>query len=391
MSRDLEAVARSGVAALQRGDAAGARSAFAEVQAAGRDTHQLRLLMAQACTAVGDAAGAHAALDRVLADEPTNLYALILRGDLFTMAGDERAAVSWYQAALDQAPRAGKLSPDLLARLRGAEAAAKRAAASFQRRMEDALATAGVGGAAAGPRFGEALAILSGEATVQLQQPTSFYYPGLPQQSFFETADLPWVAALEAAAPAMRAELEAILADEGAEIAPYVVADPNRPAKRHVLMGDPKWSALHLYRSGEIVAVNADRCPATMAALARAPIPHIAGRSPMALFSVLSPGTHIPPHHGMINTRLICHIPLVVPDGCRLRVGNHTRAVEQDRALLFDDTIEHEAWNDGDSTRVVLLFEVWRPELSDIERASLTTLFETISLYQPAAEDQGGA
>jgi hypothetical protein len=391
MSTDLEAVARSGVAALQRGDAAGARSAFAQVQAAGRDTHQLRLLLAQACTAIGDALGAHAALDRVLADEPTNLYALILRGDLYDAAGDERAAVSWYQAALDQAPRAGNLPPDLLARLRGAEAAAKRASDAFQRRLEDALASAGVSGPAVGARFGEALEILTGKAQVQLQQPTSFYYPRLPQQPFFDTADLPWVAALEAAAPAMRAELEAILADDGAEIAPYVVADPNRPAKRHVLLGDPKWSALHLYRGGSIVPANASRCPVTMATLAEAPIPHIAGRSPMALFSVLSPGTHIPPHHGMLNTRLICHIPLIVPDGCRLRVGNETRPVEQDRALLFDDTIEHEAWNDSGSTRVILLFEVWRPELSEAERAALTTLFETISLYQPASEDQGGA
>jgi hypothetical protein len=391
MSRDLEAVARSGVAALQRGDAVAARDAFFAVQAAGRDTHQLRLLLAQACVAADDAAGAHAALDRVLADEPTNLYALILRGDLHASAGDERAAVSWYQAALDQAPRAGKLPPDLLARLRGAEAAAKRASANFQARLEEALASAGVGGAMAGRRFEEALDILSGKAQVQLQQPTSFYYPCLPQQPFFDTDALPWIAALEAAAPAMRAELEAILADDGAEIAPYVVAEPGRPAKRHVLLGDPKWSALHLYRSGVPVPANADRCPATMAALAQAPIPHIAGRSPMALFSVLSPGTHIPPHHGMMNTRLICHIPLIIPDGCRLRVGNEVRAVEQDRALLFDDTIEHEAWNDGDATRVILLFEVWRPELTEAERGALTTLFETISLYQPVGEDQAGA
>jgi aspartyl/asparaginyl beta-hydroxylase (cupin superfamily) len=391
MNRDLEAVARSGVAALQRGDAVAARDAFMEIQTAGRATHQLRLFLAQACAGANDSVGAHAALDRVLADEPTNLYALILRGDLHAAAGDERAAVSWYQAALDQAPRAGKLPPDLLERLRGAEVAAKRAAANFQTKLEEALATAGVGGEAIGPRFGEALEILSGKAQVQLQQPTSFYYPRLPQQPFFDTDDLEWVAVLEAAAPAMRAELEAILADDGAEIAPYVVADPNRPAKRHTLMGDPKWSALHLYRGGEIVPANADRCSATMAALAHAPIPHIAGRSPMALFSVLAADTHIPPHHGMLNTRLICHIPLIVPDGCRLRVGNETRAVMQDRAMLFDDTIEHEAWNDGSSTRVVLLFEVWRPELTVDERAALTTLFETISLYQPASEDQAGA
>ena len=128
-----------------------------------------------------------------------------------------------------------------------------------------------------------------------------------------------------------------------------------------------------------------------MAALAATPIPHIAGRSPMALFSVLRPGTHIPPHHGMLNTRLICHLPLVVPPGSRLRVGNQTRAVESGRAMIFDDTIEHEAWNDGASTRVVLLFEIWRPELDERERAALTALFEAIGLYAPVGEDQAGA
>ncbi len=111
----------------------------------------------------------------------------------------------------------------------------------------------------------------------------------------------------------------------------------------------------------------------------------------MALLSVLRPGTHIPPHNGMLNTRLICHLPLVVPAGCRLRVGNETRPVEQDRLMIFDDSIEHEAWNDGDATRIVLLFEIWRPELSFAERTALTTLFEAIEAYSPTADDQAGA
>ena len=81
----------------------------------------------------------------------------------------------------------------------------------------------------------------------------------------------------------------------------------------------------------------------------------------MALFSVLEPGTHIPPHNGMLNTRLICHLPLIVPPGCRLRVGSETRTVEAGKTMIFDDSMEHEAWNDSGETRVVLLFEIWRP------------------------------
>jgi aspartyl/asparaginyl beta-hydroxylase (cupin superfamily) len=118
-----------------------------------------------------------------------------------------------------------------------------------------------------------------------------------------------------------------------------------------------------------------------MAALAKVPMPVIAARSPMALFSVLQPGTHIPPHTGMLNTRLICHLPLIVPPDCTLRVGNQVEPVERGKLMIFDDSIEHEAWNRSDATRVVLLFEVWRPELSADERAALTILFESVGLY----------
>jgi aspartyl/asparaginyl beta-hydroxylase (cupin superfamily) len=128
-----------------------------------------------------------------------------------------------------------------------------------------------------------------------------------------------------------------------------------------------------------------------MAALAEIPMPRIQGRAPIAMLSVLRPGTHIPPHNGMLNTRLICHLPIIAPQGCRLRVGNEIRTVEVGRTMIFDDSIEHEAWNDGDATRVVLLFEIWRPELDDAEKAALTSLFGAIQAHAPAEEDQAGA
>lgn len=109
----------------------------------------------------------------------------------------------------------------------------------------------------------------------------------------------------------------------------------------------------------------------------------------MALWSLLKPGTHIQPHHGMLNTRLICHIPLVVNPDCALRVGPETRSWEVGKALVFDDSFEHEAWNRGQATRVILLFEIWRPEIRDDERAALTRLFETIDELQPAQAGNG--
>jgi aspartyl/asparaginyl beta-hydroxylase (cupin superfamily) len=372
-----------GVLALQRGDPRAARGQFETALRGNPRDAQAWLYLAHSCQISGDLPAAEAAADRLLALERGNLYALLIRGEIRLAAGDERAASSYLTSALQSAMAVQDIPPDLRARLRSADDAVVAIQAKFRAHLDRQLADAAVDPAEQPGRFREALDILSGTATVQLQQPTSFFYPGLPHTSFFSTEGLDWVAALESAAPAMRAEVEAVLAqDHGFE--PYIVAEPNRPNRDHALRDDIRWSALHLWQNGAIVPANAARCPRTMDLLAAAPMPAIAGRSPMALFSQLRPRTHIPPHHGMLNTRLICHIPLIVPDGCRLRVGNETRAVRPGEAMLFDDSIEHEAWNDSDDVRVVLLFEVWRPELTPQERAGLTALFEAPGSYGAA-------
>ncbi|MBB3691542.1 aspartyl/asparaginyl beta-hydroxylase domain-containing protein [Sphingomonas sp. BK580] len=362
--------AQAGYAAWQRGDAVAARQAFETVAAAGVATPQLWLLLAQARAATGTERRAVAeALDRVLAAEPRDRQALVLRGDY---AEDDRAACSFYGLALASASEAERAQPPL-------RAAQERLAAA-SRRFADHL-RAQVAAADAGPRFAEAVALVTGEKQLYLQQPTSFFFPGLPHRQFFDAAEFDWAPALVAAAPAIRAELEALIAS-GSGSAPYVQADPTRASRGHTLLDDPRWSAFHLLENGAPHPGNAPRCAATLAALPAAPLPHIAGRSPMALFSVLRPHTHIPAHHGMLNTRLIVHLPLIVPERCRLRVGNEERAVRAGELMIFDDSIEHEAWNDSDEARVVLLFEVWRPELTAAERAGLTTLFGAVGLYQ---------
>jgi aspartyl/asparaginyl beta-hydroxylase (cupin superfamily) len=376
----LEALAQRGIEALRRGDGAAARPAFEGIVASGRATLQIWLFLAQSCDLIDDRPAARAALAEVLKADPGNPYALVMQGELYARDGDDRAAVNWYDRALEAGSRLQGLPADLVQRLQRAAAARATIAARFETAMTDALAAAGVDTAAAGERFAESLAIVAGKSQPFLQEPTAFYFPGLPQRAFYDPADFAWVAALEAAMPAIRAEAEAVLADR-AGVAPYVEAPKDRPAKPHSLLDDPRWSAFHLYQGGEPVAANAARCPATMAAIKDLPIPVIARHSPMALFSILEPGTHIKPHNGMLNTRLICHLPLIVPAGCRLRVGNHSRAVEAGKMLIFDDSIEHEAWNNGDAIRVILLFEIWRPELTAAERAGLTALFESVSGY----------
>jgi aspartyl/asparaginyl beta-hydroxylase (cupin superfamily) len=230
--------------------------------------------------------------------------------------------------------------------------------------------------------------LLLGKKQLYLQQPSSFYFPGLPQRQYYERGEFDWLPQVEAAVPAMRDELLAVLADVK-DFAPYVEVTAERPSAANPLINDPSWGAFYFWRNGEIVTENAARCPATMAALEAVPMPTINQRSPIALWSLLKPGTHIQPHHGLLNTRLICHIPLIVPGGCALRVGNETREWREGEALIFDDSFEHEAWNRSDQTRVVLLFEIWRPEISPEERAALIAIFETINDYQGVPEDAG--
>ena len=372
-----------GYAALQRGDLPTARTAFEAATAAAANDVRGWLMLAQTCAMQDDRAAEEHALDRALAAEPRNIFALLAKGDRLEARGDDRAAVSYYSMAL-QADTTG-LPAAIIDRLRHAAAAVEAAGGRFATHLDQALVQAGVTLAQRPRRFAEALDIMAGRKEVQLQQPTSFFYPGLPQTTFYDLHAFDWMAELEAQAPAMRVEVEHLLAASD-NFHPYVEGDANRPNRGHALLGDARWSAFDLWRGGQEVAENARRCPATMAALRTAPIPRIAGRSPMALFSQLAPRTHIPPHWGMLNTRLICHIPLIVPPHCRLRVGNEVRQVEPGKTLIFDDSIEHEAWNDSDETRVVLLFEIWRPELDAAERAALTAMFEAISAYEAPSD-----
>jgi aspartyl/asparaginyl beta-hydroxylase (cupin superfamily) len=378
---EAEGMIRSGVAALRAGRAGEAIRLLRSAAEAGTVAPPW-FLLAQACRHGGDGAGEEAALDRLLQAEPRHLGGLIMRADCHLRTGDRRAASSFYATALSAAAGQEQVSPLMANELRRAGAAAAELERDFADHLEATLRDRFAGSPLAG-RVATAVDLMLGRKQVFLQQPTSFYFPGLPQVEFYERSQFPWLGDVEAAIPEIRAELEAVLAQDGA-FHPYVESEPNRPPATHLLLNDPRWGVFHLWKHGAPVAGNADRCPKTMAALERAPMPRIPGRSPMALFSLLRPSAHIAGHNGLLNTRLICHIPLILPGRCRLRVGNEVREWEEGKALIFDDSVEHEAWNDSDSTRVILLFEIWRPELDEAERAQLTTLYEAIELYADA-------
>jgi aspartyl/asparaginyl beta-hydroxylase (cupin superfamily) len=370
-----------GIEALRKGDARKARESFERIVAAGKADASVYLGLAYACAGLEDRPSALAAVDRALALEPRNLRALILKADHLAAAGEARAASSFYRAAVNTAPPADQWPADLRNALARAEAMCGRYAAQFEAFLRQRLAAQGLVEGRATARFRDSLDILTGGKKIYFQEPRQYFFPGLPQIQFYERDEFPWLAKVEAATADIRAELIEILKQESA-FRPYVEGNPNLPqTDPQGMLNNPEWSAFYLWKNGAIVPENAARCPKTLAALAEVPLARVPGRSPSILYSLLRPGARIPPHTGEVNTRLICHLPLIVPDRCGFRVGNDTRAPLEGSAWVFDDTIEHEAWNGSERTRVILLFEIWRPELSAAERALVSAMFEAIDAY----------
>lgn len=381
---DLRQLAAVGLDALRRGDAAAACAAYGTLTGSPQSSADDWFGLACARAMAGNAADALQALDGVLARDRTNLRALALKGDLLLQQGEKAAAAAFYRAAVQAVPDEAALPESL----RREWERAARACDVLADHLADELRRAV--GSPASARLAQGLDILFGQRRIYHSEPRHFYLPELPSIQFHDRAAFPWMDALEAATDDIRAEMLALRQADGAAFVPYLQSDPSRPPARGGDLADRHdWTACHLWRYGRPVAGNADRCPNTMQALARTPQPNLPGRSPAALFSQLRPGAHIPPHHGFVNTRLIVHLPLVVPPGCRFRVGNETRAWEEGRAWAFDDTIEHEAWNTSDRARVILLFEVWRPELSAAERAQVSQMFEAIDRQRGHALEWG--
>lgn len=275
-------------AAVQRRDGALAQRLLAELP----ESEMPWLLMAQACNLLGNVIDEEAALQRLLALEPRNLPALILLGELKAKMGDDRAANAFFQAALNQAATTPNVPAAFHPMLNRARDFIGQVQVKFEQHLIDGLKQAGL---TRDGRVGTAVDMLLGRKQLYLQQPSSFYFPGLPQRQFYERDEFPWLTEIEAAVPEMQAELRAVLAD-GNDFAPYVEAHADRPLAANPLMNDPKWGAYYFWRNGEIVPENAARCPVTMQALQHAPIPLIDQRSPIALWSLLKPDTHIQPH-----------------------------------------------------------------------------------------------
>lgn len=199
--------------------------------------------------------------------------------------------------------------------------------------------------------------------------------PSLRAIAVWDCHVFPWVHELEANFNVIKSELLALRGR--ADFQPYRA--PAWASKRRAKDGlgsvahdAGEWNVFYLYLHNVDFATNRSLCPRTAQI-----IQSIGGHYNHAFFSALSPKTHVAKHHGPTNKKLRCHLPLVVPpgDSCRLRVGSETVLVQEGQCFVFDDSFEHEAWNDDASrSRIVLIVDVWHPDLTAAELKFLSFL-----------------
>ena len=180
----------------------------------------------------------------------------------------------------------------------------------------------------------------------------------------------------------IRGELEGVLATMDADFAPYINVPPGAPVNQWEELNQSRlWSSLFLWKDGERQEEPCRRCPGTAALLDRLPLARQPGFAPTVIFSALEARTRIPAHTGSTNARLLVHLPLILPGPARFRVGNETRSWRMGEAWAFDDTIDHEAWNDADALRVIMILDIWNPLLTEDEREAITALMNARNAF----------
>ena len=372
-----------GLRMMQRGDAAKARELFQRAPQADPGHPSLWSNLAWSLHELGQPQEELEAIERALALEPRHLASLLQKGTLIEARGDPRNAARTYRDALATLPPGAPPPATVSEVIEHAREAVRKDDAALAAAIEERLG-------AIRERYGDGpfrrvekcIDLLTGKRSRYTPQPTFMYFPEIPAVDFFERGEFPWLDALEAAADDIRAELTTVLVSDRAGLEPYVAYPEGVPLDQwKELNKSRRWSAYFLWNQSVAQPAHLARCPRTQQALSNAPQCDVAGRGPTAFFSILDAGTHIPAHCGVTNTRLTVHLPLIVPPDCVFRVGSETREWVAGKAWVFDDTIEHEAWNRSDTPRAILIFDIWNPYLSAAERDLVRAATEVVGTY----------
>lgn len=374
--------------AFRKGDLESARTAFQRVVDMDGSDPQQWIGLALVLQKLQDELGEEQAITNALSLDPSDLLALILRGNLLERQGKTHQAAKAYGAVATVAPALESLNPDLRPAVLRALAYRNnydRQLGTFMDQYLESHYRQRVGEKL--DRFRDSLDLTLGRKKRFDSQPLIYHFPHLSPIEFFDRGDFPWLDSFESATDEIRDEfLRVLQMEEG--FAPYITYPNDVPLNQWAeLNNSPRWSAFHLLKDGRAVEENVRKCPRTMELLRTAPQPDQPARTPTAMFSLLKPNTRIPPHTGVTNARLVTHLPLIVPQGCGFRVGNESRSWVPGKAWVFDDTIEHEAWNDSDQLRVVLIFDIWHPHLTPPEREMITAMTAGLNAF---SENAGG-
>lgn len=357
--------------AAAAGDYAGARAMLEQVaRTDGR--LDLWIKLSAMCKASGDLQGALTAIDKALQVSPLDFQSLLARAVILDNLGDPNAGEEYGNALAQIHPHEEIPEP-----WQAAVAHARKRNDEYRRSLQQHLAKSIPPGLTPVERS-RAERLVSNRVRVTRhyhQEPSDFHFPGMAEVEFYNPGLFRGLDRLEAAADNIRAEFNALIAAEAAEMVPYIQYPARVPLRQwKELNFNRNWTAIHLLKNGERIETNARHCPKTMEAIAHLDQPQVPGASPNAMFSLLAPRTHIPPHTGVANTRLVCHLPLIVPPKCGFRCGATTVEWHVGKTFIFDDTIEHEAWNDSDELRVVLIVDLWAPSLSEGDRRAVAAV-----------------
>lgn len=359
-----------GVHAMQRGDLGAASELLRAARTFAPADPVILMTLVNVQRQRGDRDAEREAIDAVLSLDAYFLPGMLARASWLERFGTRSDATSMFRNVLKVAPPESQWPAMFREQLLHAREVVARHSAQLEAHLNDRLAAVRATlDPAVAPRWAEATAIVAGRSKPFVSESNQLPIPRLPAIPFYDRSQFPWLHILESRTDEIRAELLTALQSQQDQFSPYIAYRPGDPVNQwQELNHSMKWSAFHLWRGGVPVQENLQRCPVTAQALASIPGADIAGLCPNAMFSALQPKTHIPPHHGETNARLVAHLPLIVPPRCWLRVGYEKREWRVGEVIVFDDTIEHEALNDSDELRVVLIFDVWNPLLTPAER-----------------------
>ena len=381
-----------GVRMLARGAPEQAQALFVRATSAQPRHPALWANLASSLKALGRRTEELDAIEKALEIEPRHMSALLQKGAYLEETGDPRNAARTYQNALACLPPGAEVPPNIKDALAHAKTLVDADLSALTAALEEPLAEIRQRhGGGRQRRAGLCLDALMGKRRAYHSQPTWMYFPELPPIEFFERSDFPWLDEVEAATAEIRSELLRVLVADREGLQPYIDFPASLPLDQfRELNRSRRWSAYFLWNQGEALAGHIARCPVTAQALESVNVPRcrVDRRAPTAFFSILDAKTRIPAHTGITNTRLTVHLPLVVPPDCGFRVGATTREWVPGQAWAFDDTIEHEAWNDSDTPRAILIFDIWNPLLTEAERDMIQTATEVYGQYYSLPQER---